>query len=114
MPVFIDGTGAIYGKGMKRPKPGKTKVVFGAPLRQRDDENTRRFNVRIEAAVTRLGDEALTDYWTATRRAASGTSPSLTGPEYNGWRRQWELGERRKLGAASLRHPRKRRWPDLG
>ena len=30
VPVFIDGTGAIFGKGMKRPKPGKTKVIFGA------------------------------------------------------------------------------------
>ena len=29
VPVFIDGTGAIFGKGMKRPKPGRTKVVFG-------------------------------------------------------------------------------------
>ena len=64
--------------------------------------------------MTRLGDEALTDYWTATRRAAQGTSPSLTGPEYNGWRRQWELGEHRKLGAAGLRRRQKRRWPDLG
>ncbi|TDT16796.1 1-acyl-sn-glycerol-3-phosphate acyltransferase [Ilumatobacter fluminis] len=114
VPVFIDGTGAIYGKGMKRPKPGRTKVVFGAPLRQADDENTRRFNSRIEAAVTRLGDEALTDYWTATKRAAQGTNPALTGPEYNGWRRQWELGERRKLGAAGLRRRQKRVWPDLG
>ena len=34
VPVFIDGTGAIYGKGMKRPKPGSTKVVFGSPLWQ--------------------------------------------------------------------------------
>jgi 1-acyl-sn-glycerol-3-phosphate acyltransferase len=114
VPVFIDGTGAIYGKGMKRPRPGRTKVVFGAPLRPADDENTRRFNSRIEAAVTRLGDEALTDYWTATKRAARGTSPRLTGPDYNGWRRQWELGERRKLGAAGLRRRQKRRWPDLG
>ncbi len=114
VPVFIDGTGAIYGKGAKRPKPGKTKVVFGAPLWPREDENTRRFNARIEAAVTRLGDEALTDYWTATRRAARRTSPALTGPEYNGWRRQWELGEHRKLGAAGLRRRQKRRWPDLG
>ena len=114
VPVFIDGTGAIYGKGMKRPKPGRTKVVFGAPLRQADDENTRRFNARIEAAVTRLGDEALTDYWTATKRAAQGTSPSLAGPDYNGWRRQWELGERRKLGAAGLRRRQQRIWPDLG
>ena len=45
-----------------------------------------------------LGDEALTDYWTARRRAAAGTSPKLAGPEYTGWRRQWELAERRKLG----------------
>jgi len=113
VPVFIDGTGAIFGKGMKRPKPGRTKVVFGAPLRPAEGENTRRFNARIEAAVTRLGDEALTDYWTATRRAARGTSPRLTGPEYNGWRRQWELSEHRKLGAAGLRRRQKRRWPNL-
>lgn len=113
VPVFIDGTGAIYGKGMKRPRPGRTKVVFGAPLRQHDDENTRRFNARIEAAVTRLGDEALTDFWIATRRAADGTNPKLTGPDYNGWRRQWELGEHRKLGAAGLRRRQKRPWPNL-
>jgi len=99
---------------MKRPKPGRTKVVFGAPLFSSDEENTRRFNARIEAAVTRLGDEALTDYWTATRRAAEGKNPSLAGPEYKGWRRQWELGEHRKLGAAGLRRRQKRRWPDLG
>lgn len=113
IPVFIDGTGTIFGKGMKRPKPGRTKVIFGAPLYPQDDENTRRYNTRIEDAVTRLGDEALTDYWMATRRAAQGASPSLTGPEYNGWRRQWELGERRKLGGAGLRRRQKRRWPNL-
>ncbi len=114
IPVFIDGTGAIFGKGMKRPKPGRTRVVFGAPLRPAVGENTRRFNARIEAAVSRLGDEALTDYWTATKRAAQGTNPKLTGPEYNGWRRQWQLSERRKLGAAGLRRRQQRRWPDLG
>jgi 1-acyl-sn-glycerol-3-phosphate acyltransferase len=113
VPVFIDGTGQIFGKGMKRPKPGRTKVIFGAPLWPNDDENTRRYNARVEDAVTRLGDEALSDYWTATRRAARGASPSLTGPEFNGWRRQWELGEQRKLGAAGLRRRQKRRWPNL-
>ena len=51
VPVFIDGTGPIFGKGMKRPKPGRTKVVFGAPLWPQDDENTRRYNTRIEEAV---------------------------------------------------------------
>ncbi len=114
VPVFIDGTGAIFGKGMKRIKPGRTKVVFGAPLRPEEGENTRSFNRRIEAAVTRLGDEALTDYWTASRRAAAGTSPPLTGPEYNGWRRDWALAEHRRLGSAGLRRRQKRRWPDLG
>lgn len=114
VPVFIDGTGAIFGKGMKRPKPGKSKVVFGAPLRPVEGESTRRFNARIEAAVTALGDEALTDYWTSRQRAARGTNPKLTGPEYNGWRRQWSLSERRKLGAAGMRRRQKRRWPDLG
>ena len=114
VPVFIDGSGAIYGKGMKRPKPGRTKVVFGAPLWPSDDENTRRFNARIEAAVTALGDEALTDFWTSRQRAASGTNPKLTGPEHNGWRRQWALAEHRKLGKAGQRRRQNRRWPDLG
>jgi len=114
VPVFIDGTGAIYGKGMKRPKPGRTKVVFGAPLWPGEHENTRRFNARIESAVAALGDEALTDFWTARQHAAAGTNPKLTGPEYNGWRRQWALAEQRKLGKAGQRRRQNRRWPDLG
>ena len=114
VPVFIDGTGAIFGKGMKRPKPGRATVVFGAAMRPEDGESTRRFSARIEAAVTTLGDEALTDFWTARRRAAAGTSPVLTGPDHTGWRRDWALAERRKLGTAGLRRRQRRRWPDLG
>jgi 1-acyl-sn-glycerol-3-phosphate acyltransferase len=114
VPVFIDGTGAIFGKGMKRPKPGRTRVVFGAPLRSEDGESTRRFSARIEAAVTLLGDEAITDFWTARQRAAAGTSPTLSGPDHTGWRRDWALAERRKLGTAGLRRRQQRRWPDLG
>lgn len=114
VPVFIDGTGAIFGKGMKRPKPGTTKVVFGAPMRALEGESTRRFSARIQAAVTALGDEVLTDYWTARQRAARGENPPLTGPEYQGWRRQWALEEHRQLGSAGLRRRQNRRWPDLG
>ena len=72
VPVFIDGTGAIFGKGMKRPRLGRTRVVFGAPLLPGADESTRRFNARIERAVTVLGDESTTDYWTSLRRDAEG------------------------------------------
>ena len=114
VPVFIDGTGAIFGKGMKRPKPGRTKVVFGAPMRPDHDEPTRRFTARIDRAVTTLGDEAITDFWTARQRAANGTSPALTGPDHTGWRRDWALADRRKLGTAGLRRRQQRRWPDLG
>ena len=114
VPVFIDGTGALFGKGMKRPKVGTTKVVFGAPMRALEDENTRRFSTRIEAAVTELGDESLTDFWTARQRTARNQSTKLTGPEYTGWRRQWALSERREMGTAGLRRRQKRRWPDIG
>ncbi len=114
VPVFIDGTGAIFGKGMKRPKAGRTTVLFGHAMRAGEDESTRRFNARIEAAVTTLGDEALNDFWTARQRAATGDNPPLTGPEYTGWRRDWALAERRKLGAAGKRRRERRAWPDLG
>jgi 1-acyl-sn-glycerol-3-phosphate acyltransferase len=114
VPVFIDGTGSIFGKGMKRPKPGRTRVVFGAPLHPLDGESTRRFNARIHTAVTTLADEASTDFWTARRRAAAGTSPTLGGPDYTGWRRQWDLTTRRRQGIAGWRRPPTRRWPDLG
>jgi len=113
VPVFIDGTDSIFGKGMNRPKPGRTRVVFGAPLRPLDDENTRRFNARIETEVAALADESTTDYWTSRQRRAAATSPALTGPEYNGWRRQWALSERRQLGIAGLRRRQRRRWPNL-
>ena len=113
VPVFIDGTGSIFGKGMKRPKPGRTRVVFGAPLHPIDGESSRRFNARIQAAVTTLADEATTDWWTAQRRAAAGTSPTLGGPHYTGWRRHWELTTRRRQGIAGWRRPPTRRWPDI-
>lgn len=114
VPVFIDGTGSIFGKGMKRPRPGTTKVVFGHPMSGLEGENTRRFAARIEKAVTALGDESLTDFWSARQRAARNENPALTGPDYTGWRRQWALSERRALGSVGQRRRQKRRWPDLG
>jgi 1-acyl-sn-glycerol-3-phosphate acyltransferase len=113
VPVHIDGTDTILGKGTSRPKPGRTRVTFGRPLRPLDGESTRRFNERIAQAVAELADEASTDYWSARRRAAAGTTPSLSGPAYTGWRRQWDLAGRRQRGIAAWRNPPKRRWPDL-
>jgi 1-acyl-sn-glycerol-3-phosphate acyltransferase len=113
VPVFIDGTDSILGKGMSLPKPGRTRVTFGHPLTPADGESTRRFNERIERAVAELADESTTDFWTARRRAASGDTPRLGGPAYTGWRRKWDLAKRRKRGIAGWRRPPTRRWPDL-
>ena len=113
VPVHIDGSGAIWGKGARKLSPGSVTVTFGAPLRKRDDENVRRFSDRIERAVGELGDESLYDWWTARRRAAAGETPRLTGPAATGWRRAWALGDHRQRGAAALRRRQKRRWPKL-
>ena len=107
IPVHIQGTDRIFAKGDRRPRPGKTKVTFGWPLRPEESENATRFAARIETAVAGLADEAATDWWTARRRAAGGTTPPLTGPQVVSWRRAWALGDRR--GRAS----RRARWPNL-
>jgi 1-acyl-sn-glycerol-3-phosphate acyltransferase len=109
VPVHLDGTGRIFGKGDKRPRPGSTTVTFGAPLRPEPGESSTRFAARIEAAVAALADEARTDWWSARKRAHAGASPALTGPETTSWRRAWALGDRR-----SRRKKARPRWPDLG
>lgn len=114
VPVYIDGTDSIMGKGTSVPKPGRTRVTFGRPMSPTAGESTRRFNERIERAVAELADESTTDYWTARRRAAAGATPALSGPAYHGWRRKWDLAKRQKRGIAGWRRPPKRRWPDLG
>ena len=115
VPVFIDGTGSIFGKGMKRPKPGGHAVVFGAPLRPDEGESTRRFNARIEAAVTTLGrrgDDRLLDGPPPRRRRHE---PDARRPRVH--RLAPAVGAHRRAAAraspAWRRRP-KRRWPDLG
>jgi len=92
---------------------GRTRVVFGRPMRPEEGENTRRFSDRIEQAVNRLALEANGDYWTAARTAASGASTGLHGPTGSPWRRAWALTEFRRRGIAG-RSERGRAWPDLG
>ena len=92
VPVHISGTRAILAKGSKRFSPGETGVRFGKPMWSGDDD-ARHFSARVEQAVALLADEAESDWWSARRRAASGTTPPLRGPEVAAWRRTWELPE---------------------
>lgn len=99
VPVHLSGTrrllpkeGAIVstdGRGLRR---GRTTVRFGAPLVPDDGEDARRFGARIERALAAMADEDRTDWWSARRRAAEGTTPSPTGPDASPWRRAWALG----------------------
>ncbi|MDQ2726534.1 MAG: 1-acyl-sn-glycerol-3-phosphate acyltransferase [Actinomycetota bacterium] len=110
VPIHVEGTSRILARHAKRIRPGSTRVSFGKPLRSDSGTDARQLAEGVERAVTALSDEGTTDWWTATKRAAARTSPSLTGPQAAGsWRRRWALGDRRR----ERRHPGDhRRWPD--
>jgi hypothetical protein len=68
-------------------------VTFGTSLTLDAAEKARHFATRLEAAVATLANETTTDWWTARKQAAAGTTPSLQGPDAAEWRRSWSLAE---------------------
>ena len=105
VPIYLAGTGRIWRKGQRWPKPSTTKVIFGDPIWPAEGDNTRRLNTRIESAVASLGDELATDWWQARKRFHQQGSPSMSGPKASSWRRAWALGDR------SRRSRKKPVWP---
>lgn len=105
VPIYLAGTGRIWRKGQRLPKPSTTTVIFGDPIWAEEGENTRRLNARIEASVATLGDELATDWWQARKRFHQHGPPSMSGPDASSWRRAWALGDR------SRRARRKPVWP---
>jgi 1-acyl-sn-glycerol-3-phosphate acyltransferase len=91
VPVYLAGTGQVWPKGQRLPRPHKVSVTFGTPISADPGEDARRLAARLERAVAALADERATDWWTARRRAADGATPSITGPEAAAWRRSWAL-----------------------
>ena len=89
VPVHIEGTRRIMGKGRRGVRPSTTTVTFGHPMRPDPDEDARAYAARIEREIAILADEDATDWWSARRRAAAGTTPSLQGPAAGAWRRAW-------------------------
>ncbi len=106
VPVHLEGTGRILPKGASRPEPGTVRVNFGEALWAGDGEDARRLATRVEAAIAELADETTSDWWSARRRAAEGSTPSLRGDDVDGWRRDWASPDRRP------RTRTKRRWPN--
>jgi len=108
VPVYMEGTRRILPRHGGRIRPGTTNVTFGHPLRPPPGVDARRLAVDIERAVDVLADEQATDWWSARRRAAAGTTPSLTGPSAGAWRRTWALTERERSRSPARQEPR---WP---
>ncbi len=115
VPLHLAGTRRILPRHSFLPRPGRSEVHFGRPLWP-GAGGARELAVRIEAAIAALADEQATDWWSATRRAATGTTPPLTGPGGAGeWRRAWALGPTAS-GAGRWRAPdvarrSSRAWP---
>lgn len=95
VPLFLEGTGRLWRRGKTLPRvAGKGEgvhLVFGAPMWPEAGEDARRLAARVEQAVAALADEWTTDWWSARRHAAAGTTPALTGPAAGAWRRAWAL-----------------------
>jgi 1-acyl-sn-glycerol-3-phosphate acyltransferase len=109
VPVHVEGTRQILPRSGGRLRRGSTRVTFGAPLRADPGEDARSLSGRVERAVSILADEQVTDWWTATRRAASGRTPTLGGPDAVAWRRDWALSGRDRDHGSGDRSGR--RWP---
>jgi 1-acyl-sn-glycerol-3-phosphate acyltransferase len=109
VPTYLEGTGRLWRRGKSWPKvAGRGQgahLVFGAPMWPEPGEDARRLAARIEAAVAGLADEWSTDWWSARRRVAAGTTPSLTGPSGGTWRRAWALD------ADASNRAGRRSWP---
>jgi 1-acyl-sn-glycerol-3-phosphate acyltransferase len=102
VPLHIEGTRQMLPKGSTRLKPGTCHITFGRPLRSAPDDDPRVLSAELERAVAALADEQTTDWWTARKRVAARTTPSLTGPDAGAWRRTWALEAR-----SSRRRPRR-------
>ena len=111
VPVFVEGTRQILPRHGGRIRPGTTSVTFGQPLRPAPGVDPRRLAAEIERTVDVLADELVTDWWTARRRAAAGSTPSLTGPSAGAWRRTWALSGRERRRGRDGHKGEEPRWP---
>jgi 1-acyl-sn-glycerol-3-phosphate acyltransferase len=115
VPLYLQGTRRVLGRmaddhgrppggsGSESSRAGRLRrgpvtVLFGKPVVPQPDEDARRLGERIERAVTVLGAELRTDWWTARRQAAEstdgvdGATALVRGPVGAPWRRSWALG----------------------
>jgi 1-acyl-sn-glycerol-3-phosphate acyltransferase len=113
VPVYMEGTRRILPRHGGRLRRGTTHITFGHPMRPPPGTDVRTLAADVERAVDVLADEQVTDWWTARRRAASGSTPSLIGPSAGAWRRTWALTARERHGRHGNGNGDETRWPRL-
>jgi len=105
VPVHLEGSRRVWRKG-GHLRPATTSVTFGSVLRPGGTlSDARALAGAMEEAIAVLADEQASDWWSARRRAATGTTPPLQGPTAAAWRRNWALGEGRRRVSGP-------RWPE--
>ncbi|HVE92540.1 MAG TPA: lysophospholipid acyltransferase family protein [Actinomycetota bacterium] len=87
VPMWIEGTEHLLPKDSRRPQRGRVRVFVGEHLTPAPGESPRDLNVRLEAALRRLGSEASTDWWTSLRSEGEPYGPAVAD-----WRRIWSRG----------------------
>ncbi len=110
VPLGIRGSFAAMPRGRRWPTGNPTVTVrFGPPLWPGPGDSARTLGPQVERAVAALVDEDSTDWYSAARRAAAGTTPSTAAPVVPEgvppaarWRRVWE-----RTQAPAVRRPRK-------
>lgn len=85
VPVYIQGSHRLLPRGRALPRPSAVCVHFGEPLTAAPGETARRFNDRIEAAVTALA------------AGARGYAHRDREPERRSWRESWTASLRPAL-----------------
>ena len=108
IPVHLRGTRPVLAKSSSRIRPGSTEIRLGDALTPHEGEDARKFAARIEHSVATLADEAESDWWSARRRAAAGTTPPFRGPNASPWRREWALPDAARKDQRAVRE--RRRW----
>jgi len=104
VPVHLEGSRRVWRKG-GHLRAATTSVTFGSPLAPGGTlSDARALAAAMERSIAILADEQASDWWSARRRAAAGSTPPLQGPAASAWRRSWELGEGRRRVSGP-------RWP---
>jgi 1-acyl-sn-glycerol-3-phosphate acyltransferase len=104
VPVHLEGSRRVWRKG-GHLRAATTSVTFGSPLPPGGTlSDARALAAAMERSIAILADEQASDWWSARRRAAAGSTPPLQGPAASAWRRSWELGEGRRRVSGP-------RWP---